>query len=83
IFRIDKRGFIREGYYADLALVNNNDQELITNDKLKYKCGWSPYENFTIPITIDKVWINGQLKLDNYSVVENKSALPLYFNNPK
>jgi len=83
IFRIDKRGFIREGYYADLVLVNNNAQELITSDKLKYKCGWSPYENFTIPITIDKVWINGQLKLDNYSVVENKSALPLYFNNPK
>lgn len=83
IFRIDKRGFIREGYYADLVLVKNNAHELITSDKLKYKCSWTPYENFDIPISIDKVWINGQLMLDNDILNNVKAALPLQFNNSK
>jgi dihydroorotase len=83
IFRIDKRGFIREGYYADLVLLKNNNHQLISSDILKYKCGWTPYENIDIPISIDKVWINGQLMLDNDNLNNIKAALPLQFNNSK
>jgi dihydroorotase len=60
-FNIKERGFIREGYFADLVLVNLNQPYTITNENILYKCGWSALENFTFPATIEKTFVNGNL----------------------
>jgi dihydroorotase len=60
LFHIEKRGFIREGYYADLVVVGKK-QTTVTRDALLYKCGWSPFEGTTFSYTIDKTFVNGNL----------------------
>ena len=60
LFHIEKRGFIREGYFADLVVVDKK-QTTVTRDALLYKCGWSPFEGTTFSYTIDKTFVNGNL----------------------
>ena len=60
LFHIEKRGFIREGYFADLVVVDKK-QTTVTRDALLYKCGWSPFEGTTFSYTIDKTFVNGTL----------------------
>jgi dihydroorotase len=59
-FNIQERGFIREGYFADLVLVNPNEPQTIAQQNILYKCGWSPLEGFTVPATIDTTFVNGR-----------------------
>ncbi|MFY0602327.1 MAG: dihydroorotase [Flavobacteriaceae bacterium] len=61
LFQIDKRGFIREGYYADLVLIDTNKPQEVTKDNVLYKCGWSPFEGATFSSTITHTFINGNL----------------------
>jgi dihydroorotase len=58
-FQIKERGFIREGYFADLVLINNNHPYTISKQNILYKCGWSPLEGFISPATIEKTFVNG------------------------
>ena len=58
-YRLKERGFIREGYKADLVLLNPNKKELVTQESLKYKCDWSPLLNMQFNTSIKTVWING------------------------
>jgi dihydroorotase len=58
-FRIEKRGFIREGYYADLVLVNPAAQTVVTKQSLLYKCGWSPFEGTVFDHRIEATFVNG------------------------
>ncbi len=60
LFHIEKRGFIREGYFADLVVVDKK-QTTVSRDALLYKCGWSPFEGTTFSYTIDKTFVNGKL----------------------
>ncbi|MDN5873291.1 MAG: dihydroorotase [Sinobacteraceae bacterium] len=60
-FKVADRGFLREGYYADLALVNPGAQTRVSPDNIRYKCGWSPFEGHTFPARVDATWVNGQL----------------------
>ncbi|MDF9829706.1 dihydroorotase [Parabacteroides sp. PF5-6] len=60
LFRIDRRGYIRPGYYADLVLVDPQDAWTVTKDNLLYKCGWSPFEGFTFGHKVWKTFVNGQ-----------------------
>ncbi len=60
LFRIEKRGFIREGYFADLVVVEKKPST-VTRDGLFYKCGWSPFEGTTFSYTINKTFVNGNL----------------------
>lgn len=60
-FNIKERGFIREGYFADLVLVNLNKPETVNTENILYKCGWSPLENVTFSATIEKTFVNGNL----------------------
>lgn len=64
-FRLMNRGYIREGYFADLVLVNPGDTNTVSKSNLFYKCGWSPLEGHTFSHNIDKVWVNGTLGWDN------------------
>jgi dihydroorotase len=65
LYRIKNRGFIREGYFADLTLVDLNSQWTVTKDNLLYKCGWSPLEGTTFLTAIKQTFVNGNLVYDN------------------
>ena len=65
LFRIEKRGFIRPGYFADLVLVDPNKPWTVTPENILYKCGWSPFEGTTFDSAVLKTWVNGNLVFDN------------------
>jgi dihydroorotase len=65
LYRIKNRGFIREGYFADLTLVDLNSQWTVAKDNLLYKCGWSPLEGTTFLTAIKQTFVNGNLVYDN------------------
>jgi dihydroorotase len=60
-FRVKERGFIREGYFADLVLVDLNRSSTVTPASVLYKCGWSPLEGFVFPATVMSTFVNGHL----------------------
>jgi dihydroorotase len=80
IFNIDKRGYIREGYFADLVLINLNKPNTVTKESLLYKCGWSPFEGYTFASSIEKTFVNGHLVYDNGIFDESKKGERLSFN---
>ena len=65
LYRMDKRGFIKEGYYADLTLVDLNSEWTVAKDNLLYKCGWSPMEGTTFHAKVRQTFVNGNLVYDN------------------
>jgi dihydroorotase len=79
-FNIKERGFIREGYYADLVLVDLNKQMTITKENILYKCGWSPLEGFTMPASIEKTFVNGHPVYENNRVDSSYRGMRLKFN---
>jgi dihydroorotase len=79
-FDIKERGFLREGYFADIVLVNPNKEYTITKNNILYKCGWSPLENFTMPSTIEKTFVNGNLVYGNNEFDESVKGLALQFD---
>ena len=80
LFRIEKRGYIREGYFADLVLVNLNKPQTVTRQNLSYKCGWSPFEGYTFKSSIEKTFVNGNLVYDNGKFDESVFGNRLTFN---
>jgi dihydroorotase len=60
-FQIEKRGYVREGYFADLVLVNPNEKTAVTKESLRYKCGWSPFEGHVFNNSIAATFVNGTL----------------------
>ena len=79
IFKIEKRGFIREGYFADLVLVDLNKPTEVSKASLLYKCGWSPFEGTTFSASISKTIVSGHLVYDNGSFDESKKGERLSF----
>lgn len=80
LFRIEKRGYIREGYFADLVLVNLNKPQTVTKQNILYKCGWSPFEGHTFKSSIEKTFVNGHLVYDSGKFDESKYGSRLSFN---
>ncbi|MGB8192493.1 MAG: dihydroorotase [Chitinophagaceae bacterium] len=78
-FRVAERGYIREGYWADLVMVDMNNSSSVQHDKLFYKCGWSPLEGFTFPATIEKTFVNGRLVYENGAVNESMVGMRMKF----
>ncbi len=66
IYRIRDRGYIREGYWADLVMVDMNKSTVVSEDNIAYKCGWSPLEGFSFPAAITHTFVNGILVYENY-----------------
>ena len=60
-FEIEDRGYIREGYFADLVVVDMNKPSTVTRENILYKCGWSPLENFTFPASIQNTFVSGHM----------------------
>jgi dihydroorotase len=79
-FQIENRGFIREGYYADLVLVDLNQPQTVSKDNIYYKCGWSPLEGTTLPATVTHTWVNGNLVYNNGTFNESEKGMRLSFN---
>jgi len=79
IFQINKRGYIREGYYADLVLVKNNSAWQVTKENILYKCGWSPFEGQTFQSKITHTFVNGHLAYENGKFNESKLGKRLFF----
>lgn len=65
LYSIKKRGFIREGYFADLALVDMNRPWTVSDANILYKCGWSPLEGTTFNASVTNTWVNGHMVYDN------------------
>ncbi len=80
LFQIDKRGFVKEGYYADLVAVDLNSQWKVSKDNIVYKCGWSPFEGTTFKARVTHTIINGHLAYENGVFSENRNAKRLTFN---
>lgn len=80
MFEIDRRGFIREGYYADLVLVNLNKPYEVKISNLLYKCGWSPFEGHTFKSTIHSTFVNGHMVYDNGNFDESVKGMRMHFN---
>jgi len=67
-FQIENRGYIREGYYADLVMVDLNTATTVKKENILYKCEWSPLENFTFPAAIVQTFVNGNRVYNNESI---------------
>lgn len=80
-FRVNNRGYIREGYFADLVLVNLNKPQTVNKSNILYKCGWSPFEGYTFSSSIEKTFVNGHLVYDNGKFDESTKGERLLFNN--
>lgn len=79
LFRIDRRGYIREGYYADLVLVNPDKAWTVCPENIFYKCGWSPFEGTTFSHQVSKVFVNGELAYDRGEVKKHVRGKQLNF----
>ena len=80
LFQIEQRGFIREGYWADLVLVDLNKSYTVTQDKILSKCGWSPFLNHTFSSTIEHSIVSGSLAYSHGKIQEVGSGHRLLFN---
>ena len=79
-FQIKDRGYIREGYFADLVMVDMNQSSTVTKENILYKCGWSPLEGFTFPATITHTFVNGRMVYGNGVWDESIKGKRLKFN---
>ncbi len=79
-YRVKERGFIREGYYADLVLLDLNRDFRVKKDNIYFKCGWSPLEGHTFPAKIEKTFVNGNKVYDNGTFNEETKGLRLRFD---
>ena len=80
LYRIEKRGFIQPGYYADLVLVDPNRRWTVNTDNILYKCGWSPFEGTAFDASVLQTWVNGNLVYDNGQFDENVRGKRLLFD---
>lgn len=72
LFRVKERGFIREGYYADLVVVDPNKSFEVNKENIMYKCGWSPFEGTTFSHSIEKTFVNGNMVYDRSQIIEGQ-----------
>ncbi|WP_289058861.1 dihydroorotase [uncultured Flavobacterium sp.] len=80
IFKIEKRGFIREGYHADLVIVNPSLPWSVKPENILYKCGWSPFEGYTFKSRITHTFVNGELVYNNFKVKDTRAGKRLLFD---
>ena len=79
VFQIEKRGFIRKGFKADLVLVDLDDPWTVDKSNILYKCGWSPFEGHTFKSKIKKTFVNGALVYDEGEINEKVRGQRLLF----
>lgn len=80
IFKIEKRGFIKEGYFADLVIVNPSLPWSVKPENILAKCGWSPFENYTFKSRITHTFVNGEMVYNNFKVKDIRAGKRLLFD---
>ncbi|WP_299211386.1 dihydroorotase [uncultured Dokdonia sp.] len=80
LFQVENRGFIREGYKADLVLVDLNAPWTVQKENILYKCGWSPFEGTTFKSRITHTFVNGRLAYKNFKVYDDTFGERLTFD---
>ncbi|MCP3673918.1 MAG: dihydroorotase [Gammaproteobacteria bacterium] len=80
LFDIKNRGYLREGYWADLTLIDLNNGLLRHNNQVLSKCGWSPFAGYQFRSNIDKTWVNGQMVWSNNKINHDFRGQRLKFN---
>jgi dihydroorotase len=78
-FKIEKRGFIREGYFADLVIVDLNSSTPVTKENILYKCAWSPFEGIVFPASVTHTLVNGNLVYGNGTWDESTKGMRMKF----
>jgi len=79
LFRIKNRGYIKEGFWADLVLIDPNIIHKVQKNNIYYKCGWSPFENFEFHTSVWKTFVNGKVIYENGKVNESERGMALEF----
>ncbi|WP_224484981.1 dihydroorotase [Robertkochia aurantiaca] len=79
LFDVEKRGYLREGYFADLVLVDPNKSYTVSKDNIAYKCGWSPFEGVTFDSVVTHTFVNGHLAYENGKFSEEQHGKRLTF----
>ncbi len=79
LFQIEKRGYIKKGYFADLVLVDLNKPWTVKKENILYKCGWSPFEGTTFKSRVTHTFVNGTLAFENFKFNEVKASKQLTF----
>jgi Dihydroorotase and related cyclic amidohydrolases len=80
LFRIKERGFIREGYFADLVLIEPSEPYIVSKENILYKCGWSPFEGETFHCSVKKTFVNGSLVFEDGVLSEGVFGKALEFD---
>ena len=80
LFNVRERGFIREGFWADLTLIDTNLSQTVTSDAILSKCGWSPFEGYTFRSSIAATWVNGHLAWNEGILDDRQLGMRLEFN---
>ncbi|NLY24081.1 MAG: dihydroorotase [Bacteroidales bacterium] len=80
LFQVKERGFIREGYYADLVLVDPAAPYTVTAENILYKCGWSPFEGETFGCSVNQTFVNGKMVYGNGVITDNLFGKALQFD---
>ncbi len=80
LFQVEKRGYIKEGYFADIVIVDDNNPWTVNKDNVLYKCKWSPFEGTMFKSKVTHTLVNGQLVYENSTFHEVKAAKRLTFN---
>ena len=80
LFNVEKRGYIKEGYFADLVIVDPQSPWTVNKSNILYKCGWSPFEGNTFKSRITHTFVNGQLVYNNFNVLDVKAGQRLTFD---
>jgi len=79
LFKVEKRGYVRKNYYADLVLVDPNKKTKVLKENLLYKCGWSPLEGEEFNTSVHSTFVNGEIVYKDGVIIEIKAAMPLRF----
>jgi dihydroorotase len=79
-FQIENRGYIREGYFADLVLVDLNQPYTVSKENILHKCGWSPFEGMEFPASVTHTFVSGHLAYENGRFDESLKGSRLKFS---
>ncbi len=80
LFDVSERGYLREGYFADLVIVNLNNPWEVSKENLLYKCGWSPFEGHQFKSSVEKTLVNGSVVYESGKVIEGTLGKRLQFS---
>ena len=80
LFKVEKRGYLREGFFADLVIVDPNDEWTVSKDNILYKCGWSPLEGQTFAHKVNQTFVNGNIVFDRGLINDDIKGMALQFD---